>query len=161
MQSPNRDAESLKTVQSKFNRKAPVKVMSVMSLVALGRRFCNGLGKIGNRLTALSLSMALGLTSGCSVFQSSHQTVSVQTSEPQAKVWINGSFEGEAPVQASVMRNQTLAVMVKKEGFQTSTRLVQYHLSTTGILDVVGTCLFLVPCIGLMTAGAHDLDDTA
>ena len=136
--------------------------MRTLQLVAgiLSRR-CNTVGRIGKQLTAVGVSLALSLNTGCSVFRSSHQTVSIQVSEPHAKVWVNGSYEGEAPVQTSVMRNETLGVIVKKEGFETSTRMVQYHLSTTGVLDIIGTCLFIVPCIGLMTAGAHDLDDSS
>ena len=53
-----------------------------------------------------------------------------------------------------------MGVLVKKEGFQTSSKMVDYHLSTTGILDIVGTCLFLLPVIGLVTPGANSLDDT-
>lgn len=107
------------------------------------------------------MSMLLSLTVGCSCFVPSHQTVSISVIEPpHAKIWVNGTYEGEAPVQVGLIRNRTFGVIVRKEGFQTSTKTVDYHLNTTGILDVVGTCLFAIPVIGIMTAGAHSLDET-
>jgi hypothetical protein len=113
------------------------------------------------KITTFCISALLSLTMGCSCFVPSHQTVSVSVIEPpHARVWINGTYQGEAPVQVSLIRNRTFGVIVRKEGFQTSTQTVEYHLNTTGILDVVGTCIFLVPVIGIMTAGSHSLDET-
>lgn len=39
-------------------------------------------------------------------------------------------------------------------------RTVGNHFNETGVLDVVGGCLFLVPFIGLATPGAWSLDET-
>src|SRR5690348_1280200 len=112
------------------------------------------------RFAASSMSIVLAFTTGCSCFVPSHQMVSVTVAEPaHAGVWINGEYKGEAPVQVSLLRSHDFGVMVKKEGYQTSTQIVGYHLNTTGILDVVGTCLFLIPCIGLMTSGSDSLDE--
>ena len=33
-------------------------------------------------------------------------------------------------------------------------------MSETAYLDIVGTCIFLLPVFGLMTPGARDLDET-
>jgi hypothetical protein len=114
-----------------------------------------------NKFITFGVSILLSLTTGCSCFVPSHQTISVSVIEPpHAKILINGVYEGESAVQVSVIRNHTVGVIVKKEGFQTESKIVSYHLNTTGILDVVGTCLFLIPVIGLMTSGSHSLDDT-
>jgi len=112
-----------------------------------------------NPLKLTILPLLLSLT-GCSLFGPSHQTLSVQCSEPHAKVWIDGGYEGEAPVHASVIRNHTHGILVKKEGFQTSNRIVDYKMSTTGVLDLIGGCLFLVPAIGFTSPAAFSLDDS-
>jgi hypothetical protein len=80
--------------------------------------------------------------------------------EPNAKIWVNGAYEGIAPVQTSVMRNSSVAVIAKKEGFENSIRVENSHLSTTGILDLIGGCVFLVPFLGFTSAGAFSLDET-
>lgn len=113
--------------------------------------------RILNPLTALILTVTL---SGCSLFRPAHQTITVRASEPQAQVWINDNFEGEAPVQASVKRNRSVNIMVEKDGFHPGVRTVGRHLSNTAILDIVGTFLILIPGIGLFSPGAWDLDET-
>ena len=95
------------------------------------------------------------------MFKSSHQTLSVVVPDQQhAKVWINDNYEGEAPVQASVLRNRTVFVTVKKEGFQTLQQTVQSDFNTTGILDAIGTYIFLLPVIGVASPGSHSLEET-
>jgi len=111
--------------------------------------------------STLCVSVLLSLTTGCSLFVGKKQSVSIQVTEPaHAKVWVNGAYEGEAPVVVSVPRNQTLGIIVKQDGYQTSQRIVQYSFSTTGTLDLVGGCIFLLPLLGLTAPGAHSLDDT-
>jgi hypothetical protein len=107
-----------------------------------------------------TISLLSCFLTGCSLFVSSHQTVSVQSPQSHAKVWVNGAYIGEAPIETSVRRDETLVVMVKKDGFETSTRVVQHHLSPTGTLDVIGACLFLLPGLGFCSGGAFSLDDT-
>ena len=76
------------------------------------------------KVTTLCMSVLVSLTVGCSCFVPSHQTVSISVIEPpHAMVWVNGTYEGEAPVQVSLIRNRTFGVIVKKEGFQTSTKV--------------------------------------
>lgn len=113
-------------------------------------------------LITLSVSVLLSLTTGCSLFVGRHQSVSIQVSEPaHAKVWIDGAYQGEAPVVVSLPRNQTYCIIVKQDGYQPSQRILQYGLNTTGALDLVGTFTFIIPVLGLVSPGAQSLDDTA
>lgn len=113
------------------------------------------------KLTNFCLTALLTLATGCSSFRSSHQTLTVQvTDPPHATVWVNRVREGEAPVQVSVLRNKYVDVMVEKEGYQSETRTVRYHLNTTGYLDIVGAWLFILPVIGIISPGHDSLDET-
>ena len=80
--------------------------------------------------TMVALSIAV---SGCSTFAPKTQTVSAVCSEPDANLQIN------AP-----------GVSGKSHHF----------LSGTGVADIIGTLFFLLPGIGLFTAGAWKLDET-
>jgi hypothetical protein len=99
------------------------------------------------------------LQSGCSLFVPSHETVMVTTSEADADIFINGNFAGKGTVTSSVKRNANVSIMAKKEGFQPATRSISKTLSTTGLVDVVGGFIFLIPFVGLMAPGAWDLSE--
>lgn len=106
-------------------------------------------------------SALLAFTTGCSLFASSHQTVTVNCTEPQAKVWVNGNYVGEAPVESSVMRNHTVTIKVTKDGFEPTTKTIAYSFSTTGVLDAIGTGLFVIPVAGLLSPGSRKLEETS
>lgn len=99
------------------------------------------------------------MQSGCSLFVPSHETVTVSTSEEDADIFINGNFAGKGIVNAAVKRNANVSIMAKKEGFQPATRSISKTLSTTGLMDVIGGFIFLVPFVGLMAPGAWDLSE--
>jgi len=48
--------------------------------------------------------------------------------------------------------------MAKKEGYFPATRTVNKKISTTGILDIIGGFIILVPFLGFLSAGAWDLE---
>lgn len=98
------------------------------------------------------------LFSGCSLFAPKTQMVSVTTSEQDAQIFINGNLMGTGVATASVRRDQDVSIMTKKDGFYPATRTIEPSLSTTGILDVIGGCIFLIPFFGLMAAGSQKLD---
>ena len=98
--------------------------------------------------------------SGCSFFAPSMQTIHITSSPEGAKVRAGGQAVGEPPIQFEAHRGDNLLIEVQKEGYQTQYRTTSRTLSTIGILDVVGGCLFLVPLLGLLSSGAwkHDPD---
>lgn len=99
------------------------------------------------------------LVSGCSTFAPKTQTVSAACSEPDAALQINGQmFQGRAQVEAK--RNKPVSIMCTKAGYFPAQKTIDYSLSETGVADIIGTVLLLLPGIGLFTAGAWKLDET-
>ena len=96
--------------------------------------------------------------SGCSFFADSTQSFTVTTSEKDAEIFFNGKPVGTGQVTKDVKRNENIAVLVKKDGYQTASRNVSKKLSSIGIIDVVGAVIWLVPIAGLFAPGAWELD---
>ena len=100
------------------------------------------------------------LSSGCSFLAPGTQRLFIRTSEPDAKVYLNGSLIGQGSLSYQVNRGQKVEVTVQKEGFFPGVRTIERSLSVPGRLDAVGTYLILVPALGLMSPGAYQLDTT-
>jgi hypothetical protein len=98
------------------------------------------------------------LQTGCSAFRSGTQRITVSTSEPDAKIYINGAYAGEGTAMTRVPRDESVSVMAKKDGFLPATRQIGTKMSFTGILDIVGGCIILFPLFGLLFPGSHELD---
>jgi hypothetical protein len=108
---------------------------------------------------SIVLSLNLVILTGCSAFMPKSQTVSVACSESDAALQINGQqFNGAA--QTDVPRNKSVNIMCTKPGYFPAQRSIDYSLSGTGVADIVGTVLFILPGIGLFTDGAWSLDET-
>ncbi len=105
-------------------------------------------------------SLAIVSFSGCSFFAPSKQTIHVTSTPDGAKVLAGGQPVGQTPVQFEAHRGDNLLIEVQKAGYQTQYRTTSRTLSSTGILDVVGGFVFLVPLTGLLSSGAwkHDPD---
>ena len=101
----------------------------------------------------------LAVTSGCSAFRSHNQTLNISSVPPGADVSVNG-MTYKTPAQVSVERDESVGIQCYKSGYVPYSRTIDKHLSTTGILDIIGTCIFIIPVIGLFTPGAFDLDET-
>ncbi|BCA55095.1 hypothetical protein W02_22350 [Nitrospira sp. KM1] len=81
------------------------------------------------------------------------------SSEPSdAQVLSNGKPVGQTPVSFEADRGEALLIEVKKQGYETQTRVGSKKLSQVGLLDVIGGVFFLVPLLGLLSSGAwaHD-----
>lgn len=109
-------------------------------------------------ICSVTLVVSLLMLQGCSMFAGSTQRFSVNTSEPDAQIFINGEFAGTGSVTREVKRDQTVSVMAKKDGYYPVTRDVGIQMSSTGVLDIVGGCIFLLPFIGLAFPGSHSLN---
>lgn len=110
--------------------------------------------KVIAAMVALSIAV-----SGCSTLAPKTQTVSAVCSESDATLQINGQvYEGKAQVEAR--KNKTVSIMCTKPGYFPAQKTIDYSLSGTGVADIIGTVLLLVPGIGLFTAGAWKLDET-
>ncbi len=102
--------------------------------------------------------LALINATSCSLVAPRMQSISV-TSEPGgARVSINGMSAGVTPTQYKIKKNEETSIVVGKDGYETATRLTSTTLSTIGIVDIVGGCIFLLPFLGLLAPGAWKQD---
>ena len=106
----------------------------------------------------ISIFLIIVLT-GCSAFSPTVQTISVECSPDDSVLMINGQ-RYEAPVQLEVKRNKSVRIQASKKGYTPYRHTIDYHMNTLGILDLIGTCIFLIPVIGFIRGGAWSLDET-
>ena len=106
----------------------------------------------------ISLILIATLT-GCSTFASKTQQFSVTATPKDASIIINGQLRGKGHAVAEVKRDSSVSVMVSKKGCQPMHRAIGHSINGLGILDGLGTFLFLVPAFGLASAGAYSLDE--
>jgi hypothetical protein len=97
---------------------------------------------------------------GCSAFRPFNQTIHIDCAQKGVQLKVNGdSYPCSAEV--SVRRNQAVDIRASKDGYPSQQRTIKYQISTTGVLDLAGGIIFLVPAIGLVFPGAFDLDTTS
>lgn len=106
-----------------------------------------------------TLVLSFSVTLGCSCFAGSRERVTVMTNVPHAEVFANGERVGQGKADFSAKRNKNVQIMAKAEGYYPAYRSIDTKLSTTGVLDIIGIFLFILPFIGLLTPGAHTLDE--
>ncbi len=103
--------------------------------------------------------IAIALTqSSCSLLAPGRTNLTVTSTEQDAEIFINGQFAGKGTGSMAVPTNQSATVMAKKDGFFPATQTINTRMSTTGVLDIIGGCVFLVPFFGLMAAGSSKLE---
>jgi hypothetical protein len=96
--------------------------------------------------------------SSCSFFVSSVQPVAITTSDPSAQIFMDGAPVGVGTATEDLKRDRGHAVMAKTSDNRAGTAVIESHFSRTGILDIVGGCIFLVPFLGLLAPGSRSLD---
>lgn len=115
---------------------------------------------VGTRAAAIrTLIMALAVcvmisTTGCSFFVSNSQSLNVMSEPSGAGVTINGNYIGATPVSTNINRHETAMVQVQLDGYRSASRMTDQRLSVTGVLDIIGGILFLIPLLGLLSDGA-------
>lgn len=96
--------------------------------------------------------------SGCSIFMPWSETITVQGAQEGATIVVNGvpAVNGVADVRS----NKPVDIIVRKDGYKPWYAHSTTTLSSTGIADVVGCFLFLVPGVGLFFPGAFNHTQT-
>ena len=105
----------------------------------------------------LTLAVLMPVASGCSVFQPRTQRVTIVPSEPDAKIYLNNNPVGTGKTTLELERNRTYAVSARS-GQNMGSASIGRRVSGTGVLDIVGGCIFLVPFVGCFTPGFWELD---
>jgi len=108
--------------------------------------------------TALAAALLAQLT-GCSTVRPFEQTMHIDCAQPGVQLKVNGATHA-CPAEVPVRRNRPVNVLASKTGFPTQQRTVKFHINGTGILDLAGGLVILVPAIGLAFPGAFTLDTT-
>ena len=103
-------------------------------------------------------SLVLLTTNGCSFFAPKTEEVAVNTVPSGAQVYVNNNFKGTTPCNVPVSCKGG-EILIKKAGYDPQIHKVGRHLGTCGVMDIVGTVIFLVPAVGLFSAGAYTLDE--
>ena len=105
--------------------------------------------KFFNGLVCVVLLLAI---SGCSILMPWSETITVQGAQEGATIIVNGvpTSTGVADVRS----NKPVDIIVRKDGYKPWYAHSTTTLSSTGIADVVGCFLFLVPGVGLFFPGA-------
>ncbi len=104
--------------------------------------------------------LTLIFVGGCSIFGGTRTNLTITASEPDAQIFVNGAYQGNGTISTVVRRDETAAILVKKDGFHPAQRHIPTKLSGLGTLDAIGTFFFLIPVIGLAFPGAWTLDQT-
>jgi hypothetical protein len=114
--------------------------------------------KINKDVLIYYLVIAILILPGCSLFTGSMQPLTVTATDPTAEISIDGLPVGQGVVVTNVKRNRSHAIMAKTKDGRVGGVSVGTKISTTGILDIVGGVLFLLPLLGLLGPGFWDLD---
>ena len=110
------------------------------------------------KIVGCAMAAALLLqTVGCSLFAPWSEEVLIDSDPQGAEVVVPG-HRLTTPATVTVPCDKDLTVVVRKEGFRTQSSSVRRTLGKCGVLDVVGTVLFIVPAVGLFSPGAYTLD---
>lgn len=108
----------------------------------------------------ISLILSVCIITGCSCFATTKERVTVMTNVPEAEIFANGQrISGHGQVNFTTKRDENVQIMAKADGYYPAYYSVGTKLSTTGLLDALGIFVFILPFIGLLTPGAHSLDE--
>lgn len=99
-------------------------------------------------------------TTSCSMFRSSTQTVFIQSEPSGATVRCNNGMKYKTPAAIPVPRNRFFYAEVVHEGYKKECVTSGTHVNTTGVLDIIGACFFIIPIIGVAFPGFMSLDST-
>lgn len=108
----------------------------------------------------LVLTTSIGVsTIGCSAFQPKQMPVTITASDSSATLYVDNNPVGTGHTTLNLDRNRSYAVSATVGG-RTGTAAIGRKISGTGVLDIVGGVIFLVPFVGCFTPGFWDLDPT-
>ncbi len=93
---------------------------------------------------------------GCSLAAPTTKSIEIIPSEPTAEVFVDGNLVGTGPQTVELSTGRAHSVMAKC-GRSAGTETINRRLSGTGVADIIGGLLILVPFLGLTADGAWTL----
>ena len=96
----------------------------------------------------------------CSLFASSTQSVAITATDMSADIYVDGSIVGRGAVTIDMKRNKSHSILARV-GDRVAATTIGTSISATGVLDIVGGVLFLIPLIGIVGPGFWELDATS
>ena len=108
-------------------------------------------------LLGLLLALMLLNPLGCSLFVSSEQPVTIKSSDPSARIFVNGQEVGVGTAVVQLRRNRNHQIRAETADGRFDNKRIYREVSTTGILDVIGGVFFLVPFLGVLGPGFWSL----
>ena len=107
----------------------------------------------GHPLLVGMLACLLACLPGCSFFVDPTEDVTIRSNDPQARLLVNGREVGTGTAVVPLKRNRSHVVRAEAPDGRVATARIGRGISTTGILDIVGGVLFLVPFLGALSPG--------
>ena len=105
------------------------------------------------------LTMLIIVLCGCSIFNTSQQTIRIVSTPRDATAYINDQAY-PCPVELSVPRDKDVNIRVEKDGYYPFATVTRKTLSGYGITDAVSAGFLLIPALGLAAPGAWELTKT-
>ena len=103
------------------------------------------------------ITVSAFLNAGCSFASPSSQNITIIPSDPRADVFVDGRPLGKGTIQTRLKKSESHAVMARV-GDRVGVGQVDRSISTSGMLDIVGGVLILLPLLGLFAPGFWKLD---
>lgn len=110
-------------------------------------------------LVAISLVTLVLFVNSCSLFVPRSSLVKINTVPDGAIVRYDGQSY-KTPFAMKVPKNRSFHCTVSKEGYEKEALTSYQSLSATGVLDIIGGFLFIVPFAGFLSPGAYTLQQT-
>lgn len=108
-------------------------------------------------LKMLLAGMICVAMSSCSFFASGKQVVRIETNRPDSIIKVDGNVVGTAGSAVVELSGTKTHVVVAQRDHVIKNAVLDSGLSVTGLLDLAGGCICLVPLIGLCSEGAWQL----
>ena len=109
----------------------------------------------------LAVVLSISYFTACSFFVGSNQQVTVMTNVPTAEIYANGEIVGHGTKATfKTKRNENLEIMAKAEGYNPAYKSIDTKLSSTGLVDLIGSFIWILPIFGLLSSGSKTLTDT-
>ncbi len=111
-------------------------------------------------IATILVPITAAFLSGCSLAASSTQAIAIVPAHSNAEVYVDGQLKGTGAQTIELSKKRSHSVMAKCGG-SSGVATIDRNLSTTGILDIIGGFIILIPFIGLVAPGAWELSPTS